>query len=187
MKQLIVLLGGVFLLFGGCQEPNRSKSGAVKGGGKKFPSSLAGTWKARGSKWQVTLAPNGKVISLVNATGSSMVIKEGKMFFEEGSTRGEFLHFIFGPCFTNYNPATRELGVTVTMKDFYMQTRKGVLEEDMKYLITGPVSEDGNRWDAKLFVYITPKGGKPTEPNSAEPKILIFDKVRDIQSGPPKN
>ncbi len=182
MKRLTILFGCVFLLFSGCQEPSHSKSGC-----SKFPPSLAGTWKAQGSKWQVTLAPDGKVVSLVNAIGSSMVIAEGEMFFEEGPKKGTFLRFVFGPCFTNYNLATRELGVTVTMKDFYMQLPDKVLEEDMKYRITGPVSEDSNRWDAKLFVYITPKGGQPTDPNLVEPKVLVFDKVEDVQPSPPEN
>jgi hypothetical protein len=187
MNRLIVLSGCVFLLFSGCQEPNRDENVVdvkviIEGGGE-FPQSLAGTWKDQTSEWQVTLAHDGKVVSLVNAIGSSMVIAD-EGFAEDGPEEGTFLCFVFGLCYTNYNPATRELGVIVTLEDFHMQLPDEVLEADMEYRITGLVSEDGNRWDAKLFNYISPKDGQPY---LAGPEILVFNKVESIQPSPPKS
>ena len=191
MKQLVVWAGCVVFLsvLAGCQSPAGNKSGVeviIEDGGE-FPQSLAGTWKAQASKWQITLAPDGNIVSLVNAIGSSMVIAEGGVF-EDGHVEGTFLGFVFGPCYTNYNPATRELGVTITLDDFYMQLPDEVFEAGMKYHITGPVSKDSSRWDAKLSVYIFPKGRRSTEPNLVGPQqILVFNKVEDIQPEPPKN
>jgi len=190
MKRSIIFAGCCVILMGlvGCQGPSVNNSGVeviIEGGGE-FPRSLAGTWKDQESSWQVTLAPDGSIVSLVNAIGSSMVIAEGGLF-EDGPVEGTFLCFVFGPCYTNYNPATRELGVTVTLDDFYMQLPDEVFEADMKYHITGPVSKDSSRWDAKLFVYVFPKGGQPTDPNTVSPQILVFNKVENVQPEPPKN
>ncbi|GAF71377.1 unnamed protein product, partial [marine sediment metagenome] len=66
MKQLLVLAGFAVLLLGlaGCQNVNRGVEVIIEGGGE-FPASLAGTWKAEGRPWKITLNPNGTVASVV--------------------------------------------------------------------------------------------------------------------------
>ena len=64
------LLAGVLLLSSvtGCQKTETGVIVDVQGGGR-FPSALAGTWKAEGHGWEFVFEPDGTI--------SSAVIDEG--------------------------------------------------------------------------------------------------------------
>lgn len=191
MKQLWLSLMGSLTIFllcsaAGCNHNKKTGPEPIVKTGGEFPKHLAGTWKANAAKWQLTLAPDGNVVSLVNAAGLKMTMAEGGLF-QPGPAEGTFLYFVFGPTHTNYHPKTRQLNVTVIIDRFHMKLPGGELQGDIKYYFTGPVSEDSQRWDVKLYSYATPKGLKPTDPNLVKPEIFVFTKVQNHQLSPPEN
>lgn len=181
MKRLSVLVGCMIVLssLAGCQGSSKTTPGGVEGvvkGGGGFPESLAGTWKADTTKWQITLAPDANVVSFTNAGGALMNIAEGSLLHSHDEA-GSYLYMVFGPCYANYDPATRKLDVTVTVERFVAGSANGALEGNARYFFTGPVSEDGKEWD----VILQSSGGLLDQKESTADKIppqgLTFHKV----------
>lgn len=161
----------------GCQ-PSRAKGPAKPG--KSFPRSLAGTWQADASYWQVTLAPDGNVVSVIDGSGVKMIMAEGG-FYKAGTAEGSFLYNVYGPSFAVYNPAARQLDATITIDDFHMEFQGGVvLEGNFKFFLTGPVSADSKKWDVRLFTYGALKGGAPSKPIRSSRSFLFFTKLKTI-------
>ncbi len=140
-----------------------------------FPANLAGTWKADVSKWSITLGPEGEIISSINEAGMNMVMAEGGLL-QEGGGGNRYLVFQFGDSFTEYNRESRKLTATINIESLSMVFQERIFEGDMKYVISGSISDDGNRWLADVETYMTlenlKSGDKP-----ATVERLLFRKV----------
>jgi hypothetical protein len=165
----------------GCQGPSQTASPGngsekpVERAGK-FPEFLVGTWKAETTKWQITLAPDANVVSYHSAGGMRMVMAEGSMFQRNPETDGS-LYLSFGPCYADYDPATRELDVTITIEHFRAGSSSGALEGNAHYIFTGPVSEDGKKWDVTLLSFGGVLGQERSAMDVIPPQYLTFRKV----------
>jgi len=161
MNRLLVLLGCSVLLsaFGGCQKPAVSrndlrpaadKSGVeviVEGGGK-FPSSLAGTWKAYGQYWEITFEPNGVTSSIVIPLASAK-IRPGQITEVHGQ-KGEPGIFEPGNIEVCFDPQDNELSVDIKIKRIYIDM-SNIIEGPCEYFIVGDISEDGKTWWTDVF------------------------------------
>jgi len=191
MKRAIILVWTIFfLLLSGCQNSG-DKSGGVCHlipDNNQFPPSLAGIWKADASSWQITLAPDGNVVSVIDDAGWSMVLAEGGLF-SPGSQQNEFLYIVYGPCYANYNPQTRQLSVTINIEHFHIELSDAVMDTALKHYFTGPVFENGKRWNVKLFNYARFEGdsSETFDPNLVDEESLVFNKVQNNQLSPPGN
>jgi hypothetical protein len=185
MKRLIVLFGCVFLLLGGgCQEPGRNKNAVeviIEGDGE-FPPSLVGKWKANGGFWQFVFEPNGAISSAVINLGA-VEMTPGKVSRFPTLYGGKGV-FEPGQWLVQYSPDSRELSVEVVLKHFYQDIGAAAIEGSITDILVGPVSENGELWNADWFTFGRLVGYIP-EPNefynTDEPEFrgsLTFEKVK---------
>lgn len=178
------------MVFVGCQG---RMGGALGGGVPVLPADIAGTWKAEGSPWRIELSPDGTVLSAVIAMGE-VEIRPNETTNIEGQ-HGEPGIFSAGDCSVEYDPANRELMVTIEMERIYMDMGT-ILDGNSAYYFIGPVSADFTTWETIRFVYLD-AGVFKVDPNATgdEPKLvrtgvlrqdpgeggsaLIFRKVED--------
>lgn len=178
MKQLVVLAGFAVLLSGilGCQDANRITDKAVDAN-EQFPAFLAGTWKAEGRPWKITLNPDGTV--------ASAVIPMAKVEVKPNQTTkvemkdGSFSTFKAGDCIVEYMPGTKELFVSVEMEHIHITYQDNVIDGNSIDRFVGPVSEDGKVWTAD-WISIFDYGPRfPQDPNDIFAEPLIFKKLED--------
>jgi len=185
LRRCLTFLISYFLIFCGCSHQQgaggdissigetKAVSSSVQESG--FPANLAGTWKADVSKWSITLGPEGEIISSINEAGMNMVMAEGGLL-QEGGGGNRYLLFQFGDSFTEYNRESRKLTATINIESLSMVFKERSFEGDMKYVISGSISDDGNRWLADVETYMTledlKSGDKP-----ATVERLLFRKV----------
>ncbi|MCJ7776732.1 MAG: hypothetical protein MUP16_00210 [Sedimentisphaerales bacterium] len=208
MKKLLVLLGCAVLLFSGCQNYGRSKSGVeviIEGGGQ-FPQSLAGKWKAgrnEWERWEVVFRPNGVVSSAV--TPLTDEVRPNQTTRMQGR-KGEPGFFEAGNFQVYYNPQFRELSVDIKIKQVYLDMGS-IAKGPCEYLIIGNISENGKTWDGNVYTFLDlavlvpdPNNrsiwGKPKYKNigplyadfaTEEPQSLTFTKVEMASSIPDGN
>lgn len=187
MKQLIVLIGCVFLVFGGCQEVSRNKSGVdviIEGGGE-FPEFLVGTWKCDGAELEIVFEADGTISSAVIPIGKPRMGPDETIDFNNVYTRAKG-SFRTGPFVASYIPAKRELTATLYLEHYRIELEDGgVLEGKSEDVFTGKVSEDSNTWQADWFqfaeYYVTAESYKnrkiPSDPNDSLQDTLTFHKV----------
>lgn len=208
MKRSIVLIGCVFLLFGGCQVPVRNNSGVevfVKDGGK-FPRFLAGTWEANKNNdlnyWRIVFEPDGAISSAVIPLGEVEVRPNQTTEYE--GPKGEPGFFKAGDFQVYCNPQSRELSVNIKIKQFYLERVlewNVILKGSWEYFIVGDVSEDGKTWEGGVFsspdiTVIVPDPNSPEDKSKfketakarvdfgdEEEEHLIFTKVPDVNAG----
>jgi hypothetical protein len=176
------------LLLGGCQEFGRSKSAVeviIEGGGE-FPPSLVGKWKANCSYcyWQFVFEPDGIISSAVINMGAVEMtpgkVTEFPTVYDLYGGKGIFEP---GQWSVQYSPDSRELSVEVVMH-FYQDMGAAALEGSTTDILVGPVSENGQLWNADWFTFGRMVAYTP-EPNEflndKEPQfrgVVTFEKVK---------
>ena len=184
MKRSIVLIGCVFLVFGGCQGVSRNKSGVeviIEGNGQ-FPQSLAGRWKDAEQGWEFVFEPDGTISSAVINSGF-ITVEPAKGIAEQPMRVGKAV-FKLGLWTVQYTPKTRELGVEVVVDFFHIDIGKTWLEGHRSDWFVGTVSEDYQSWDAEwisfptFIAYIPEPRELPVEPNDTITELL-FEKVTE--------
>ncbi|MDD5327660.1 MAG: hypothetical protein PHY02_07595 [Phycisphaerae bacterium] len=206
MKQLMVLLGFVLLVLGGCQEVSQNKSGTkvTIEDGSEFPQFLAGAWEANKNKlnyWRIIFEGDGTISSAVNPIGMANIRANRKT--EVPGPKGEHGFVYAGDFNVSYNPQSRELAVNIKIEQFCLYLFDGgMVKGSWEYLITGEVSDDGKTWTVDLFnspdiAAFAPDPNSPKDKPIFEEKgklrvglgeeegdRLIFTKVPDANNGP---
>jgi len=141
-----------------------------------FPEFLVGTWKADASRWQLTLGPDGNVVSATGSNGIWLPIAEGRSY-NEGILEGEFVYMEFGPCRADYDPAKRELSVVINIDYVRIESPKGILEMDIQHYLAGQVRQDGRKWDATCWTTGGVSKTIRTDPNDIVYEALLFNKL----------
>ncbi len=188
MKRLLVLLGCAVLLLSGCQELGRDKKRAVEviiEGGGEFPQFLVGRWKADKQSWEFVFEPDGTISSAVIALGR-VRIRPGQVTTipMRGGGKGIFEP---GQWTVHYAPASRELMVEISLKNFYAELGKDVLEGKSTDVFIGTISEDGKSWhvdwigfpDYMAHTAKYPSFKMTEDPNYGILKTLTFEKVTE--------
>jgi hypothetical protein len=127
----------------GCQP------GVVQNKEKIDYTPIAGTWKAEKGAWQIVISNNGKVISAVHPAGTVWVKPNETIYTEmkDGSksqyTGGDFTLF--------YDPNSREMEVTITMKKIHIKFLDNEIEGHTETTIVGFLSADFTLWDADII------------------------------------
>jgi len=174
MKKLIVWVGyAAFLLcITGCLGPLVKSSGS-----KVIPPEITGTWKAYDSPWKIELSPNGKVVSAVIPMGI-VEVKPNKTTKVEMKD-GQFSTYKTGDFDVQYTADTRELFVSIEVKDMHIVFLHNVIDGNSIDNLVGPVSEDGKTWKAD-WINVFDYGPRfPQDPNSILAGQLLFEKVED--------
>ena len=190
MRRLLILLVcglSVLLLLSGCQGSAACKSGVdviIEGGGE-FPQFLVGKWKADKDGWEFVFEPDGTISSAVISLGR-IRMKPGELTVIPMKMGGKGI-FEPGEWMVHYAPAGRELTVKISLKNFYIELGKDVLEGESKDIFTGPISQDSKFWqvDWTSFPdYVAHTAEYPDfqmseDPNYGISKTLIFERVTE--------
>lgn len=185
MNRVLILLCCVFLslTLTSCRNPDNNVKVIIEGNGQ-FPEFLVGTWKAEvRSGWEFVFEPDGTISSAVVSMGR-VRLKPGEVTTIPMKMDGKSI-FEPGEWLVNYSPAGRELTVKISLKNFYAEFGRGVIEGKSTDIFIGEVSEDGNSWavDWTSFLDCTahtdeyPNFDLSTDPEYGESKTLIFEKV----------
>ena len=169
----------------GCQPGAMSKTGVEVniGGDGVFPQELVGLW--RGDAWKIVFEADGSISSAVIPQGATRIVPKvptiipmklgGKGVYEPGLWS------------VDYMPQSRELTVEIVVKHFNLELGDNVLKGNIRYLLSGQVSEDYKVWYCttvnfpKYFAYTTSTSGPqelPVDPNLTMAEVL-FEKVED--------
>ncbi len=162
MKRSVVIMACVSLMLGivGCQQNAQSPKGPSKAnvaaGGGEFPKSLAGTWECAEEGLEIVLEPNGVI--------ASAIMPFGKLQMRSGETieinRPEVKYkavFEAGAWSVNYEPATGELTVELSLAHYRAEIADNVLEGETRDIFSGKVSQDAGIWEAEWFSFHTAK------------------------------
>ena len=176
MKRLVGLVecAIVLLWISGCQGPQEGASGDAK---TALPPEVAGTWKARDSRWKIVLSPDGTVSSAVVHMGNVEIRpnQTTRMKMKDGS----WSTFKAGDSIVDYTPATRDLFVSVEVEEMHIVYMDNVIDGNSIDRFVGPVSEDGKVWTAD-WINVFDYGPRfPQDPNNIFAEPLIFDKIED--------
>jgi hypothetical protein len=173
---VITCLSAAALTLAGCGGERQVKSGVdvtIEGGGE-FPQFLAGKWKDKESKWEIVFEPNG-VISSVLMGPIDKLMKPGQITTVDtlkGDKAGIGVYEP-GEWMVNYSPASRELTVKVSLKNFYYEWGDELIEGDSIDIFGGPISQDGNVWQAEWTSFPHYIVSTPEHPNFDLTKGMI--------------
>jgi len=170
----ILLLSGFAFLSGCAGDLQTDVSGPDE---KLFPASLAGTWKADASNWQITLAPDGTVISAVGKGGMLLPIAQGHLY-EQVPEKNEFGYMEFGPGSAEYDPSKQHLKVKIEIERVLMADPNSSLEGKITYYFTGNISDDQNVWYVRWWTQGS-FGGVSLAPDEIVYESLVFRKVKN--------
>jgi len=182
MRQLLILSVCTLcvLLLGGCQGPaeadsaDRSLKVTIKGGGQ-FPDFLVGTWKSEPLEWEISFESNGTVSRVLHQpVRLPIIIAEGKGYRE--APDGTIWDYQLGQCQAEYDPDTRRLGVGIFVDHFLIKTPIMEMKGNMVDYFDGPVSEDGEKWNAQ-WIHSISSGAPDAVPDSGEPQPMVFTKI----------
>ena len=185
-----MMLFGVLVIvpvFAGCRSTESANYGGVEvtiAGDGEFPDALAGKWKADKGGWEFVFESDGQISAAVISTGRVEIIP-GKATRYPTRFGGKGV-FEPGLWTVQYNPAGRELAITVVIDYFRQDLWPGqAMEGAITDIISGPISEDYDEWEADWFGFgrLTAYIPEPNEfYNTSEPEFrdtLIFEKVKD--------
>ena len=172
----------VLLSVTGCQKTETGVIVDVQGGGR-FPSALAGTWKAEGHGWEFVFEPDGTISSAVIDEGMIRVTPAKKVHTVELKNNGMGTYKL-GQWTVNYSPEQWELAVEVVVDDFFLDMKTFGLKGQMNDWFVGTVSQDFRTWRAEWFsfpTYVTLLPGEkesalPEDPNTNAIDTLVFRK-----------
>ena len=159
-----VLLIFLSLIIIGCRDNTIQSKRQVNSNKKTFPKFLAGTWQGDQLGWELVIEPNGSISSAVVAFGQTWMEPNKKLDVKgQGGGHGTYEA---GDFTIEYDTESREITVSLDLKDIYMHMVKAELKGSIEYLISGTVSEDEKIIDAEVFTkmdlaYLTPVEGTP--------------------------
>jgi hypothetical protein len=174
MKNVISILVCSFLTIvslTGCNGPASSNA---------FPPSVAGTWQAEDGLLKIVLSKDGKVESaVVSLAGGTDVRPNETTTFEMKD--GKMGRVTAGDCLVEYNPPTRELFVSIEIKEIYIPLGDDALTGNSVDLFKGPVSWDGKTWNAKWTAVFDYGPRFPQDENDVNNGIqtVVFRKVKE--------
>ena len=138
-------------------------------------SDICGTWQAKDSPWRIVIAPDGKL--------SSALIPMGEVEIKPNLTTrvemkdGSISTFTAGDCPVEYDPETRELLVTITVKHLQIVYLTNKIEGNSQYFLVGNISGDGQTWPADVIEIFDYGPRFPQDSNDIWPKQIVFEKV----------
>lgn len=141
----------------------------------KLPPDIAGVWKARDNPWKIALSPVG--------TLSSAVIPMGEVLISPNKTTtaemkdGSISTFKAGDCTVEYDPKTRELFVSIEMKQIHIKFQNNEIKGNSTDRFFGPISEDGKYWKASWITVFDYGPLFPQDPNDIVAAPIVFEKV----------
>jgi hypothetical protein len=169
-----------FGLLNGCQESSTTAVKPVITESKKtkFPAVMVGVWEAQvdwvENKWGIRFEKDGSIHKIIHAVAGPMKVEEGGIS-GEGPDKGTFMYFILGPCFSEYDPHSKMLKVTIVIDDYMMKLPTGELKGRMRDYLEGPISSDGKTWKVKWWSYGQLEGA--TNPSEEEINALPGDEL----------
>ncbi len=181
-----LVLGLGLSLMGGCSHPLRSGDGnrkaTVEGGGR-FPSSLAGRWKARQHGWEFEIGPDGRISSAILSLGRVRVVP-GKTTTVPTQS-GDKAVLTPGVWTVDYLPGSRELTVRITMDYVRVEMAGNILEGSSTDIFVGPVAPNDRTWQTQWTTFTRYTAHTPdnssfdlsTDPTNGETRPLVFEKV----------
>lgn len=152
MKYIMInMLFFTLLLFtAGCQESSRTVQVHIEGT-EGFAPQMVGTWRAPKEGWELVFEPNGRVSSAVITLGRIEVepgkkkiiplVDGGQGVVEPGLWKVEYI------------TATGELSVEIAIDFFKVQRKDQIVEGSSRDIFVGPVSEDGQLWEAEWISF----------------------------------
>ncbi len=185
----MLLICGVWaLLVGGCHRPLNDQARPVDvmvEGDKTFPGDIAGRWKADTDGWELVLAPDGRIVSVVISLGRVQVIP-GQTTTMPTKTGGEGI-FTPGRWTVHYAPSSGELTVRIVMDHVRVEMGGNIIEGSSTDVFAGPIDPAKGIWPTQWTTFTRYMGhapGKPpfdlsTDPTYGETRPLTFRKVAD--------
>lgn len=174
---VITCLSALLVVLSGCEGTHQTPKGNEKtADANTFPAFLAGTWQADTGAtgvWRFVLTPDGRVSEVVDAWQEVLHANQTTDF---NMTDGPS-YITAGNFYTGYRPSNRELFVTIELKDIHIFLPGLLVDANSVDYYSGPVSEDGNTWDAER-INIFSFSDLPQDPNAISPEPFIFRKVQ---------
>ncbi|HDS83580.1 MAG TPA: hypothetical protein ENN97_00045 [Phycisphaerales bacterium] len=168
LKIAFFLLSFALCLLSGCQS-------SVQNAQTAFPKELAGVWQVDSGRKAVELDEAGDLVSFTFAAGLKINVAQGGLH-QEGQTPGSMLFMILGETPVEYDPATRNLKVTVHFDDYRIEVPGMALSGTMTEILEGTVSNDNTEWLATSTVTTTIEN-QPQLTDAADTRYL-FRKVK---------
>ncbi len=129
-----------------------------------FPPELAGTWECNEQGLEIVLEPNGVVASAIIPFGE-LNMRPGEKIEIKRPEVGYRGVFQAGPYTVDYDLATRELTVDLSLEHYRAEMPGAIFEGNTRDIFIGKVSRDGTTWEAEWFSFHIMK-----DPNSPEIK-----------------
>ncbi len=174
----------------GCHTPSApsldDQTVVVEGGGR-FPSALAGTWRADRDGWELVIEPNGQISSAVISLGRVRITpRQSKTLPTEGGGTGNFEP---GPWTVHYDPQTKNLTVKIVMSHVHVGMAEAVLEGASTDTFAGPIMPADNVWQVQWtnfsdYLLTMPDGSvteMATDETYGETHPLTFERVSSPQ------
>jgi hypothetical protein len=187
MKRLLIFLAyalSVFLL-GGCQSSSADRAGVkvIIEGDEQFPEFLVGIWRADRQGWEFVFEPDGTISSAVISLGR-IRLKPAEVTTVPMKLGGKGT-FEPDQWMVYYIPATRELTVKIALKRFNINVGSNIIEGAGTDIFIGPISQDGNLWQAdwtsfpeyKAHTDVYSNFDLSVDPNYGITNTLTFEKV----------
>lgn len=176
MKNILALSSTVLIMLvlsAGCQQQNA------------FPEVMVGIWQAevnRWGDWGIKFEPDGSIRKIIHPVAGPVRLGEGGVYLE-GKQPDSHAIFVMGPVEAKYHPRTEQLQVTVILDHFEMKLPGGELKGKIESYFTGPISKDGQTWNAELveFGWLEGASDPDIEAIKANPAKMVFTKV-DVNS-----
>lgn len=174
MKLKALLLITLALYIAGCQPGETVENGKDI---KPDYSTIAGTWKAENSVWQIVISEDGKVESALFPMGQVRVIpnKTVEIIMKDKSKS----RFKSGDFPLYYDPEHGELNVTINVIDIQVKFLDNEITGNNESMFTGFISEDGKEWDATLIELFDYGPRFPQEEEDIDGVPIKFIKVED--------
>jgi len=179
---VIICLSALLAILSGCEGGHQAQKVDEKGktvDTNSFPAFLAGTWQAdtgANGVWRFVLTPDGRVSEVVDMWQEVLHANKTTDFnMEDGPS-----HITAGNFYVGYQPSKRVLSVTIELKDIHIfMPSRFLLDANSTDYFTGPISEDGNTWNAER-IEIFSFSDLPQDPNNVAPDETpyIFRKVQ---------
>jgi hypothetical protein len=174
----IICLSALLMVMNGCDSGHQAQKVDKKNAdANSFPAFLAGTWQVdtgANGVWRFVLTPDGRVSEVVDMWQEVLHPNQTTDFnMPDGPS-----HITAGNFYVSYRPPKRELFVTIELKDIHIfMDGSFLLDGNSVDYYSGPVSEDGNTWNAQ-HINIFNFSDLPQDPNDISPEPRIFKKVK---------
>lgn len=173
LKSLLLFMPLLFMT--GCQPGQESQANTV------FPKQMVGVWGAKvndkGIRWIIRFEPDGSVYKIHHFAANKVDLREGGTSWD-GRDESHFV-FIFEDAQTKYTAADNRITLTIPLVYYRMELKVGTLEGNMKDVISGIASEDGETWPVewRSYGHLDGAAEPPEELIEKHPMKLIFKKM----------